>query len=146
VPLSVFVSRDSEGVSPYPGKILLARHAAISGDVNDPAVKAIGDFAFSHLGSRFAPGEITKIAMRITDARLFGNRKTPKMLLPDDEFICSEFVAKAYEQAGLEIPWDGLGFIAPSDFANDPKLKPVAQVDVSRPPRPSPKKPKSRPG
>jgi hypothetical protein len=96
----------------------------------------LAKFSFDHLGCKFASSEIAKIALRILTARLSGNRRTPAFLLRDDEFICSEFVAKAYEQAGLKVPWDGLGFIAPCDFADDPKLSPVAQVDVSHPPRP----------
>jgi hypothetical protein len=135
VALSDFVSRDSGGTCPYPGKILFARHEALAGDVSDPRVVDLAKFAFAKLGCKFAPGEITKIAMRIIDARVFGNRKTPKVLVPDDEFICSEFVATAYEKAGLHIPWDGLGFIAPSDIADDARFFPVAQADVAHPPR-----------
>jgi hypothetical protein len=134
VALSEFVSRDSEGVSPYPGKILLARHSELSQDADNPGLGAVAKFAFDHLGCKFASGEIAKIALRIATARLLGDRRTPKFLLRDDEFICSEFVAKAYEEAGLQIPWDGLGFIAPADFAKDPKLSAIAQVDVSHPP------------
>jgi hypothetical protein len=29
---------------------------------------------------------------------------------------------------GIEIPWDGLGFIAPADFARDPKTRAIAQI------------------
>jgi hypothetical protein len=135
VELADFLSRDSAGTCPYPGKILFVRHQELKGDVSDPRVLELARFAFSRLGCKFAPKEIAKIAMRITDARLFGNRKTPKFLLSDDEFICSEFVAGAYAKAGMEIPWDGLGFVAPSDIANDPDLFPIAQADVAHPPR-----------
>jgi hypothetical protein len=136
VALSDFVSRDSAGHSPYPGKILLARHDGLTSDDAPERARALAKIAFDRLGARFAPGEITKIGLRIVFARLFGQRKTPRMLLPDDEFICSEYIAKAFEGAGLPIPFDGLGFIAPSDFAADPRLNAVAQVDVARPPRP----------
>jgi hypothetical protein len=135
VALSDFLSRDSAGTHPYPGKILFVRHDKLKGDVTDPRVVEMAKFAFDKLGCKFAPGEIGKIAMRIIDARLFGNRKTPKVLVSDDEFICSEFVAGAYHKAGLTIPWDGLGFVAPSDIAEDENLYPVAQADVANPPR-----------
>jgi hypothetical protein len=135
VALSDFVSRDSAGTHPYPGKILFVRHEELKGDVSDPRVLELARFAFGRLGCKFAPGEIARIAMRIVDARVFGNRKTPKALLSKDEFICSEFVAGAYESAGLTIPWDGLGFVAPSDIADDPSLYPIAQADVKHPPR-----------
>jgi hypothetical protein len=135
VALSDFVSRDSEGKHRYPGKILFVRHQALKGDVSDPRVLELARFAFGRLGCKFAPREIAKIAMRILDARVFGNRKTPRALITDDEFICSEFVAGAYAKADLAIPWDGLGFVAPSDIAEDPALYPIAQADVAHPPR-----------
>lgn len=134
VALADFVSRDSEGKHPYPGKILFARHKRIEGAPGDLCVRRMAKFAFEKLGSKFAAGEIVKIAMRIADARLFGNRKTPQLLEADDEYICSEFVAEAYRAGGISIPWDGLGFIAPSDFAEDPDLEPLAQADVRHPP------------
>lgn len=139
VSLEDFLSRDSEGTSPYPGKILLARHDQL-GDANSRAVRSVAKFAFEHLGCKFAPAEIAKIALRIVDARVFGNRRTPKLLLTEDEFMCSEFVAAAYERAALKIPWDGLGFVAPCDIADDPHLHPVAQADVDHPPRPPEKR------
>ncbi len=55
-------------------------------------------------------------------------RKMPKMLGAKNEFICSEYVAKCYAKAGLKIPWDGLGFIAPGDFALAPDVQAVAQI------------------
>jgi len=141
VALSEFRSRDSEGTSPYPGKILLARHPAFE---DEKKVKKMAKFAFDHLGCRFAPGEITKIGLRIAEAKFFGvHHKMPKMLIPDDEFICSEFVAKAFDAAGVETPWDGLGFIAPADFADAPAVQAIAQVDVSKPPHPPRKRKKS---
>src|SRR6202012_1002277 len=114
----------------YPGKILFVRHQALKGEVSDPKVRELADFAFSRLGSKFAPREILKIAMRIIDARVFGNRKTPKFLIPRDEFICSECVAGAFAKAGIKVPWDGLCFIAPSDFADDPDVSSGAKGDV----------------
>jgi hypothetical protein len=135
VALADFLSRDSAGTHPYPGKILFVRHQQLKGDVSDPRVLELAKFAFSRLGCKFAPKEIAKIALRIAGGRLLGDRKTPGFLNADDEFICSEFVAGAYAQAGLAIPWDGLGFVAPSDIAEDPSLFPVAQADVEHPPR-----------
>ena len=135
VDLADFLSRDSEGTHPYPGKILFVRHEQLKGDVTDPRVIELATFAFSRLGCKFASGEIAKIAARIVEARLLGNRKTPRMLISSDEFICSEFVAGAYDKAGLTIPWDGLGFVAPCDIADDAALYPIAQADVEHPPK-----------
>jgi hypothetical protein len=146
VSLSEFCSRDSTGKSPYPGKILLARHSAFAGGAEGRKVKPMAKFAFDHLGARFAPVEIVRIGLRIFLARVMGARHTPKMLIPKDEFICSEFVAAAFEAAKVKVRWDGLGFVAPSNFALDPKVEAIAQVDVSKPPRPQPKPKKKKAG
>ncbi len=128
VPLSDFISRTSSGVTPYPGRILLTRHAAFTGGAAGGRMRRMAAFAFDRLGDRFAHGEVMKIVLRI----LFGraDMRMPRILGPTDEFICSEYVARCLAQAGVETPWDGLGFIAPSDIAADPRLSPVAQIDT----------------
>jgi len=129
VPLTTFISQGSGGQKPFPGKILLARHADYSekgGEHGSAAMKRLADFAISRLGDPFAPGEILKIATRVAVGKL--GRDMPKMLGPKDEFICSEYVAKCYAAVGIEIAWDGLGFIAPSTIASDPKVKAIAQI------------------
>ena len=125
VPLSHFIAYTSSGAHPYPGKILLARDQRMEG-LSEAKLKAMYDFAFGCLGDKFAPGEILKIATRI----VFGSagRKMPRFLGPKNEFICSEYIAKCYAKAGLKIPWDGLGFIAPGDFALAPDVQAVAQI------------------
>ena len=125
VPLSTFITKTSEGTTPYPGQILLARDQRFEG-VDDKKKRAMYDFAFQRLGDRFAPGEIAKIAVRMMLGRMA--RKMPKMLGAKNEFICSEYVAKCYAKAGLKIPWDGLGFIAPGDFALAPDVQAIAQI------------------
>jgi len=125
VPLSTFISKTSDGTSPYPGQILLARDQRFEG-LDDKKKRAMYDFAFARLGDRFAPGEILKIAMRLMLGRMA--RKMPRMLGAKDEFICSEYIARCYAKAGLKIPWDGLGFIAPGDFALAPDVRAIAQI------------------
>jgi hypothetical protein len=128
VPLSTFIAQSSTGQKPYPGKIILARHAdyaAKGGDAGSAPMKRMADFAVDRFGCPFAPGEIIKIAMRICMGRL--DREMPKFLGPKDAFICSEYVAKCFNAVGIDIPWDGLGFIAPADFALDPQVRAIAQ-------------------
>ena len=128
VTLERFISESSTGQKPYPGKILLARHADYAekgGKSGGAAMRRLAEAAVDRFGDRFAPGEILKIAARITFGRT--GRKTPKFLGPRDEFICSEYAAKCFEAVGIEILWDGRGFIAPASFANDPKVKAIAQ-------------------
>jgi hypothetical protein len=126
VPIAAFVKRTSSGVTPYPGKIILARHEDFQRRVeaNPEGMTRMGDFAVDRFGDPFATGEVLKIAARV----MFGRTRlqTPPALAPDDEFICSEYVAKCLEQVGIEVPWDGRGFIAPKHFAADPRVRAVA--------------------
>lgn len=128
VSLERFISQTSSGTKPYPGKIVLARHegfAKKTGEDHSSMAKRLADFAVDHMGDRFSSKEILKIALRIIVGRL--NRHMPKSLGPDDEFICSEYVAKCFDKIDIQILWDGLGFIAPADFARDPKIHAVAR-------------------
>jgi hypothetical protein len=126
VALRSFLTRDSNGRKPYPGKLLLARHDEFEAKVDPGRLAKMADFAVDRLGSPFNPKEITKIGLRILAGAL--NLRIPGRLNPDDEFICSEYVGRCYERIGIRIPWDGRGFIAPSDFAQDPHLHALAQI------------------
>jgi hypothetical protein len=128
VPLSSFVSQASNGRKPYPGRILLARHHGFQARVDKAAITRMAEFAVDRFGAPFAGQEMIKIGLRVLAG--FFAIKTPPMLTPDDEFICSEYAARCYEAAGVKIPWDGLGFIAPCDFAADPAVEPIAQVET----------------
>jgi hypothetical protein len=126
VPFSGFVAKSPLGETPYPGKILLARHAGMAAKSRQKPLKRMAEFAFDRLGDRFSQMEMAKIALRIVAAR-FNVRLHPS-LGPTDEFICSEYVARAFEKVGISFPWDGRGFIAPADIAADPKVRAIAQV------------------
>jgi hypothetical protein len=125
VPLKSFITRSSEGQEPYPGKIILARHAAVAERLNGASGRRLADFAVDRFGYPFAPMEIVKIGSRIVLSGL--NVRLPKTLGPKNEFICSEYVGRCLEAIGIEIPWDGLGFIAPGDFAACPDVEALAQ-------------------
>jgi hypothetical protein len=122
VSLDRFISQTSTGQRPYPGKIVLARHADIeaSGELL-PLIH----YAIDRMGDPFSPAEIAKIGLRIAFART--GRTMPDNLKAKDEFICSEYVDRCYRTVGVEIPWDGKGFIAPADIANDPRVSAVAR-------------------
>jgi hypothetical protein len=128
VPLSDFISRTSSGTRPYPGRILLARHADLPVHADHAVKRAMSRFAFGRLGDKFSNLETAKIGLRIAFGRL--GRVMPRRLEPDDEYICSEYVAKCFEHVGVPITWDGRGFIAPADIAADPRVVAVAQIDT----------------
>jgi hypothetical protein len=130
VPLSDFIARTSSGTHPYPGHIVVARHRDI-----DIAADGTGlmprmqQFAFDRLGAKFSNIESAKIALRIALGRL--GLRMPRHLAPDDDYICSEYVAGCYDSVGLKIEWDGRGFIAPSNIAADPRIDAVAQIQTA---------------
>lgn len=128
VPLSEFLSRTSSGQHPYPGRILLARHSGLVLHEDHSTMRAMTEFAFDRLGAKFSNAETARIALRIAMGRL--NVRIPDRLAAEDEYICSEYVARCFEAVGLAIEWDGLGFIAPSDIADDARVQPVAQIQT----------------
>ena len=122
VSLTRFISETSTGTHPYPGRILLARHRDTpSGD----ALRPLADFAVNAMGDRFSPMEIARIGARIALGRL--DVHMPRAISSRNEFICSEYVAQCFKAVGIDIEWDGLGFIAPGDFALDSRIDAVAQ-------------------
>ena len=124
VPFQTFAFGD-EGMHPYPGEIVLARHAKLAAASSDDMHK-LAAFAVDQLGDPFAPMEILNIAARITVGSL--NRKAPEGQKPHGRYICSEYVADCMAQIGINPPWDGRGFIAPCDFADDPDVTAIARV------------------
>ena len=116
------------GKKPYAGDVLLARHATLNA-AGAPAIKAMTDFALDQLGDPFAPADIVKIATRIVWGAT--QQVTPAVLEAQHAFICSEYAALCFEKAGVAIPWDGRGFIAPCDFALDPATSAIARIDLS---------------
>ena len=126
VPLSSFIARTSGGIAPYPGRILLARHGGMSAKSRRKPMKKMAAFGFDRLGDRFSNAEAAKVALRILLGRL--ETRLHRSLGPKDEFICSEYVARCLKAVGLEVPWDGKGFVAPADFAADPRIDAVAQI------------------
>jgi hypothetical protein len=120
------------GKHPYPGRIVLARHARLAA-AGPETQRRVAQFAVDTLGDPFAPGEVLKIAARIIVGSI--NQKMPEAMQARDEYICSEFVAMCFEKAGLRIPWDGRGFIAPCDFAADPDVSAIGQLRMPQKPR-----------
>ncbi len=127
VPLSRFLSGgDAKHEKPFAGTCVIARHDDFAARAAGGGLRKLDDFAFDRLGTPFSPFEIAKIGFRIF-LGAFGVR-IPRMAAPDDEYFCSEYLAACFAKVGIAIPWDGRGFIAPDDFAHDPKVRAVARV------------------
>jgi len=126
VALRAFLAKDSTGRKPYPGRLLLVRHSEFEAKATPRRLIAMADFAVDRFGAPFSLREVLKIGLRIFCGAI--NVRIPGRLNPKTDYICSEYVGKCYERIGILIPWDGRGFIAPCDFARDPKIEVVAQI------------------
>jgi hypothetical protein len=127
--LSVIVNGNGASQKAYAGRLAIARHQDFASLVTEANLREMSKFAVDRFGDPYANVEIFKIVARIVFGRL--NMKTPPLLEADDEYICSEYAAACYARIGITIPWDGLGFIAPSDFAADPKINPIGVVQTA---------------
>ena len=119
-----------QGKKPFPGPVLLARNENLTAASPD-SIRAMTDFALDQLGDPFATWEILKIATRILVGA--AERPMPQALAARRDFICSEYAALCFQKAGVTIPWDGRGFIAPCDFALDPAASAIGRIDTSPP-------------
>ena len=128
VPLSGLINGSGQHRAPYAGRLLVARHTDFEKQVTDGKLGEMSKFAVDRFGEPYAMTEVIKVMLRIGAGWL--HMKMPPLLQPTDEYICSEYAAACYEKIGIKIAWDGLGFIAPSDFAFDPKVVPVGVIQT----------------
>lgn len=126
IPLSSYVSRDQRNPHRANGEILIARHKKFEAQATPKRLRAMGEFAADRLGAPFSSHEVAKIGLRIALGGL--GVRMPGRVQPKDDYICSEYVAGCYAALGIDIPWDGRGFIAPADFARDAGVAAVARL------------------
>lgn len=121
MPMSTQVNGNAASPTPYPGKLLVLRHAAFPAKPNMDKVIGMTAFALDRLGFPYSNEEIKEIVWRIAEG-LAGHIETDR-LNPKNQFICSEYVAKCYEEMGVKLAPDREGFIAPGDIARDPHVQ-----------------------
>ncbi|WP_137732315.1 hypothetical protein [Pseudaquabacterium pictum] len=126
VRLSKYLENYKKDGNPYPGGIAVIRHTEFESVAKHGALTQLSQFAIDQFGYPYDNDEIAKIAARIMASRIPFSKKQKKKIEPDSEYICSEYVARCYEEAGLKVKWNELGFIAPGDFADDPNFELVA--------------------
>lgn len=125
VPLSRWITDFQPHDKPFNGKVMVCRHDALA-DATPEQFHRMSGFATDQLGCPFDAGELVKIAVRI-GLGAFGVR-LPRMIQPGGEYFCSEYLDECYQRLGVTIPWDGRGFIAPSNFACAPEVRAVMRV------------------
>lgn len=131
VALSNRINGSSAEPRPYSGKLLVARHADFPHPADPKLLGTMTQFAIDRLGYPYSAEELMKIGLRIA-AGLAGKTLSSE-LEPRNAYVCSEYVAKCFDAIGIDLAPDRLGFIAPADIANDPKIRAVLSLRPDRP-------------
>jgi hypothetical protein len=122
VPLSSYLTDYSGSGKGYPGRLLIARHAQVSGIALNPR---FGQFAVDLLGRPYHTDEIAQIAVHIASGGLAEERE----FADAKRFICSEYVSACFERFAVSVQRGHWHFVAPADFANDPNMNGIAILD-----------------
>jgi hypothetical protein len=124
LPLSSKISGGLSG-KPYNGQMLVARHDDFPapGPAFDAAFGEMTKVAVDRLGCPYNAEEIGLIAANI--AAGMAGINLPNFLKPSNAYICSEYADICYRALGIQITRSRPNFVAPADFANDPKVQPI---------------------
>lgn len=120
MPMSTRIDGCAAAPVAYNGGLLVLRHPDLPETIAPEKLKAMTQFALDRVGYPYSHDELNQIMLRITLA-LAGQIVTGR-LDPQNQFICSEYVAKCLAVIGIEIAVDREGYIAPADIANDPRI------------------------
>lgn len=133
IPLSTKVNGNgTDANKPYTGQLVIARHQDFPEGIADPThpdndrFRLMTRFAVDRVGCPYSARDIAGIAARILEG--FAGRVEAHDLVPDGSYICSEYAYECYRQIGIDIAYSPEKFIAPNDFARDPKVGFIAQV------------------
>ncbi len=116
VPLSRYLTHYAQD-RPYPGGLVVVRHRTFASVSSAISVQRMLQFAVDQFGSAYNRQEIVRIAARILGNSLqtpVAHRKETAL----KEFICSEYVAACFEQAGVALAAGDRGYVSPADFAD----------------------------
>jgi len=122
VRLSKYLTDYKDG-KPYPGGIAVIRHRDFENKAKKSGLATLAKYAVDQFGYPYDKEQIAKIAARIMASKVPFSRKERERIKANQEFICSEYIARCYEAIGLKVKWDRRGFIAPADFARDRRFE-----------------------
>ena len=120
MPMSTRIDGCAAAPTPYNGGLLVLRHPDLPDSIDPAKLKAMTQFALDRVGYPYSHTELNEIMFRI--ALGLAGQAVGGRLDPQNQFICSEYVAKCLDTIGIEIAPDKEGYIAPADIANDPKV------------------------
>ena len=127
LPLSIKVNGGLSG-SPMNGELLVARHDDFPapGPAFDAAFGEMTKVAVDRLGCPYNVEEIGMIGANIAAA--LGGIEVPEVLKPSNAYICSEYADVCYRALGIEVARKRPHFVAPADFADDPRVRAIVTL------------------
>jgi hypothetical protein len=130
LPLSEYI-KNFEGTNRgYKGRLAIARHNEFEEMAKDvEKLKSMGQFAIDRFGRPYDKEEIARITIRIV-GKFIGIKRGD--MRRDEEYICSEYVYECFKCMGINVPYDKLGFIAPSHFASDENIELLWELEVNK--------------
>ncbi len=131
MPMSTRINGCAAAPEAYAGGLLVLRHADLPDTIDPEKLRAMTQFALDRVGYPYSHDELNQIMFRIA-LGLAGKLVTGR-LDPQNQFICSEYVAKCLEVIGADIAVDKEGYIAPADIANDPKVRSLFSLQPDNP-------------
>lgn len=130
VPVSQYVGNYENTGKPYNGRLYLARDVRLyrpptsiiemASAMRNPRVEQLLGDAASLLNKKFSFKDVLIFFLQGNTGRFQHE--------DDDEFLCSEFVAKCYAGIGIEYPGDGHGFVAPEHIAASEHVKVMVEI------------------
>lgn len=106
----------------YKGGLVVIRHRDFESRASPAKLRRLTQYAVDQFGYPYDRGQIARIAARILASVISFDRRERKRIEANNAFICSEYVARCYDQIKLKVKWNRKGFIAPADFACDSKF------------------------
>ncbi|MDQ0484277.1 YiiX/YebB-like N1pC/P60 family cysteine hydrolase [Guptibacillus hwajinpoensis] len=119
VPLSHYFTDYRNSDQPYKGSLFLARHSAVK-NLGPIKMNAMLRRGADLTGQPYDIEEIVKILASVVIGDLTS--------IPNDKYICSEFIQECYKKAGIFFQDDGRGFIYPKHISKDPSVQPLYEL------------------
>jgi hypothetical protein len=119
VPLSHYFNDYRNSGQPYKGKLYLIRHTQVE-SLDDIKRNAMLKRGADLTGKFYDIEEILKILASVVIDDLES--------IPNNKYICSEFIQECYQKAGISFQDDGRGFIYPEHIASDPDVRPLYEL------------------
>ena len=127
VPLSRYFHNYRQTGEGYPGELAFYRHRDFPGEADvGPALSRMGRFAVDRLGWPYDGQQIAELAARLTLHHISPEATAPEIptsSLENQAYICSEYVAQAYAELGLNIACQTCPYVTPGDFVADPRIE-----------------------